>query len=94
VIVYVIVLTSMGGQAAARAWTFARRGHPHTRSAMLAAGGALVFMLSDSLLAWNRFHGRIPLATLWVLATYYLALWWIARSVQRDDSMIEAGAVQ
>lgn len=94
VIVYVIVLTSMGGQAAARAWTFARRGHPHTRSAMLAAGGALVFMLSDSLLAWNRFHGGIPLATLWVLATYYLALWWIARSVQRDDSMIEAGAVQ
>jgi hypothetical protein len=24
----------------------------------------------------------VPLASLWVLAAYYLALWWIARSVQ------------
>lgn len=78
VIVYVAVLATMGGQAWARAQT--RR---DDAAAQLAARGALVFMLSDSVLAWDRFRGPLPLASLWVLAAYYLALWWIARSVQR-----------
>jgi uncharacterized membrane protein YhhN len=89
VIVYVVVLTSMGGQALGRARTLVAHD-----SARRAAVGALLFMLSDTLLAWNRFHAAIPLASLWVLSTYYLALWWIARSVQRDDAVIEAGAMQ
>ncbi|MEW9622905.1 lysoplasmalogenase [Rhodanobacter geophilus] len=76
VIVYVALLCGMGGQAAARAL----RGDA---SARLAARGALVFMLSDSVLAWDRFRGPLPLAGLWVLATYYPALWWIARSVRK-----------
>ena len=76
VIVYVAVLCSMAGQALARAL----RGEAPAR---LAACGALLFMLSDSVLAWDRFRGPLPLASLWVLATYYLALWWIARSVQK-----------
>jgi uncharacterized membrane protein YhhN len=77
VLVYVAVLATMGGQA----WTRSRakRGDAAVR---LAARGALVFMLSDSVLAWDRFRGPLPLVSLWVLATYYLALWWIARSVQ------------
>jgi uncharacterized membrane protein YhhN len=80
VIVYVLVLACMGGQALVRA--------------RLAALGALMFLLSDSLLAWNRFHGAIPWSSLWVLSAYYLALWWIARSVQRVGTAIEAGAAQ
>ncbi|SHL83595.1 Uncharacterized membrane protein YhhN [Rhodanobacter sp. OK091] len=87
VIVYVVVLASMGGQALGRARTLVAHD-----SARRAAVGALLFMLSDTLLAWNRFHAALPLASLWVLSTYYLALWWIARSVQRDDTVIEAGA--
>ena len=51
-------------------------------------------MLSDSLLAWNRFDGPMPLAALWVLATYYLSLWWIARSVAREGSIVEADTSQ
>ncbi len=94
VIVYVVVLSSMGGQALARAWMFARRGDAQAASARRAAIGAMLFMLSDSLLAWNRFHAAIPLSSLWVLSTYYLAMWWIARSVQRDDTFVEAGAAQ
>jgi uncharacterized membrane protein YhhN len=94
VIVYVVVLSSMGGQALARAGMFARRGDARAGSARRAAVGAVLFMLSDSLLAWNRFHAAIPLSSLWVLSTYYLALWWIARSVQRSDMTIEAGAAQ
>ncbi|MBT2143864.1 MULTISPECIES: lysoplasmalogenase [unclassified Rhodanobacter] len=94
VIVYVLVLASMGGQALARARLFAQRGDAQAPAARLAAFGALAFMLSDSLLAWNRFHGAIPWSSLWVLSAYYLALWWIARSVQRVDTAIEAGAAQ
>lgn len=82
VLVYVAVLAAMGGQAVARALAFARRGDTQAPAARLAARGALVFMLSDSLLAWDRFRGPLPGASLWVLAAYYLALWWIARSVQ------------
>ena len=70
-----------GGQALARAGMFARRGDAQAGSARRAAIGAMLFMLSDSLLAWNRFHAAIPWSSLWVLSTYYLALWWIARSV-------------
>jgi uncharacterized membrane protein YhhN len=75
VIVYVAVLAVMGGQA----WARAKHGDAAAR---WAARGALVFMLSDSVLAWDRFRGPLPWASLWVLAAYYLALWWIARSVR------------
>ena len=94
VIVYVIVLTSMGGQAMVRARSFSLNDDPKARSARLAAIGALTFTLSDSLLAWNRFHAAIPWATLWVLSTYYLALWWIACSVLGGDKTVEAGALK
>ncbi|MBQ4855985.1 lysoplasmalogenase [Rhodanobacter sp. B2A1Ga4] len=91
VIVYVLVLASMGGQALVRARMFARRGDAQAPAARLAALGALTFMLSDSLLAWDRFRGPLPLASLWVLSAYYLALWWIARSVQRVGTANGAG---
>lgn len=81
VVIYVLVLTTMGGQAVARAWW---HGHDALSGpAQWAAAGALLFMLSDTLLAWNRFRLTIPLSALWILATYYAALWCLARSVQR-----------
>ena len=88
VIVYVVVLATMGGQAVARA--LAHGGDARAPAARLAARGALVFMLSDSVLAWDRFRGPLPWAGLWVLSAYYLALWWIARSVQ--GAMCEGAA--
>jgi uncharacterized membrane protein YhhN len=99
VIAYMLVLTGMGGQAMVRAQVLAQRAHAPWRSARIAAIGAVLFMASDGLLAWNRFHAPIPLSSLWVLSTYYLALWYIARSVRRDDGsettdMIGAGAAQ
>jgi len=39
----------------------------------MVAAGALCFMLSDALLATNRFVQPLPLAQFWVLATYYVA---------------------
>lgn len=80
VLAYVAVLVVMAGLAAARAWTL--RGVPAlARPSMLAAWGGALFVLSDSLLAWNRFGGGVPLAALLVLVSYFAALWCIARSV-------------
>jgi uncharacterized membrane protein YhhN len=83
VMVYVLVLATMGGQASARAWWHAR--DDLAGPARWAAAGALLFLLSDTLLAWNRFRVAIPLSALWILATYYAALWCLARSVQRVE---------
>lgn len=81
VMVYVAVLATMAGQAVSRAWWHG--GDDLAGPARWAAVGALLFMLSDTLIAWNRFRLVIPLAALWILVTYYAALWCLARSVQR-----------
>ena len=47
---------------------------------MAVAIGAGCFMLSDSLLATNKFAFAVPMAQFWVLATYYVAQILIARN--------------
>lgn len=49
--------------------------------ALWAASGAVLFVISDSALALNRFRQRFWSAQLLVLGTYYLAQWLIALSV-------------
>jgi uncharacterized membrane protein YhhN len=46
----------------------------------LAAVGVLLFIASDSALAWNRFRGEFKSAQAAVLATYFAAQWLIALS--------------
>jgi uncharacterized membrane protein YhhN len=87
VVVYVGVLASMAGQALGRALWLRERGDVRAHSARYAALGALLFMLSDSLLAWDRFRAALPWAALYILATYYAALWLIARSVERGVAL-------
>ena len=67
--VYVVVIACMAAQAIGRAAVL-READP---SAVWVAVGACFFMLSDALLATNRFVSPLPLAQLWVLATYYAA---------------------
>ena len=64
---YVLVIALMAAQAMGRA-TVLRSG-PALRVAL----GAGCFMLSDSLLATDRFVTPLPLAPVWVLSTYYAA---------------------
>ncbi|MDZ7592652.1 MAG: lysoplasmalogenase [Rubrivivax sp.] len=71
VLAYVLCLAAMAAQAAVL-W---RRGAE--RGALLALGGAL-FVASDALLATNKFAGPLPLASLWILGTYWSAQWCIA----------------
>jgi uncharacterized membrane protein YhhN len=76
VVAYVVFLSAMAAQAAV-VWRLARHGSDAARSAMLAWGGVL-FVCSDALLATNKFHAPLPLASLWILVTYWSAQWCIA----------------
>ena len=68
VVAYVLCLGAMAAQTAVL-W----RQAPHdVASRRLALGGAL-FLASDALLASNRFAQPLPLASLWILATYWSA---------------------
>lgn len=83
VVVYVAVLALMATLALARAWSRPQPLPAEAHSARWAACGAVLFVISDSTLAWDRFGGGLPMAALCVLATYYAAQYCIARSVQR-----------
>ena len=75
----VACLAAMAAQAAA-AWLGARGTSESARAWRAALGGAL-FVASDALLATNRFSVALPLAALWILATYWAAQGLIAASL-------------
>jgi len=64
---YAVVIACMAAQAIGRATVL------RDANAIGVAIGTAVFMLSDSILAINKFATPIPMQELWVLATYYSA---------------------
>ncbi|MFT3818920.1 MAG: lysoplasmalogenase [Rubrivivax sp.] len=91
VLAYVACLVAMAAQAAV-VWR-ARPADPAGRR--LALGGAL-FLLSDALLAANRFALVLPLASLWILAPYWtaqvcIASWLAPPSPANEGSSPAAG---
>jgi len=82
VVAYVICLSAMGAQTAVIA--LRARGGSGARLAMLLAVGGLLFVISDACLATNKFAGPLPLASLWVLTTYWSAQWCIASWLAAD----------
>lgn len=75
VLVYCLVLAAMVFAAAARHQTLG------DAASLRAVLGALLFMLSDSLLAWRRFGGRYRHAQALILSTYWGAIGLIAGSI-------------
>lgn len=75
VAVYAAALLVMAWQAAERRATL------HTTPALLAMVGAGFFVISDSVLAWERFRRQHRYGHAVVLATYFAAQWLIASSV-------------
>ncbi len=73
---YVSVISLMVAQAVGRATVLRDAG---SRAVAL---GACVFMLSDSLIAINRFVQPLPLVSLWVLTTYYAAQFLMVRNAK------------
>ena len=79
-IAYLVVILTMSWQAAVR-WNATR-----DRSCLSAFLGALLFVVSDSLIAYNRFHTRFYLAEALIMSTYFPAQWLIAYSVSLQSA--------
>jgi uncharacterized membrane protein YhhN len=77
VVVYMLVILLMGWQALER-WRI--KGGLWT---LMAFAGAILFILSDTTLALNRFSGQFHLARIITLSTYFSAQWLIAVSVRQ-----------
>src|SRR5207253_7591702 len=86
VLVYVAVIVAMGWRAAARALA---PGIPES-SGTLAFAGAVVFMVSDGVLATERFARAFAAADAVVMITYYAAQILIALSVRAESSSVAA----
>ncbi len=79
VAVYSMFLVSMAAQAMGRSFLL------RTSAARFAAIGALLFVLSDGLLALNRFYAPLRLAPLLILVPYYTGQWLIASSTDQPS---------
>lgn len=84
VLVYVVCLASMAAQAAV-VW-LSMRGTAGERLAWSGAIGGALFLLSDALLAANKFAAPLPAASLLVLGSYWAAQWCIAGSLRAPAS--------
>ncbi len=47
--------------------------------------GAIVFVMSDSMIAINKFYQPIPLARVWIMSTYCLAQWLIVWGMLKGE---------
>lgn len=74
VLIYVLVILAMGWAAASR-WLLTGQ-----EGSLAALAGAILFIVSDSALAVDRFRGRFRSAQLLILGTYFTAQWLIALS--------------
>ncbi len=74
---YVVVIALMAAQAIGRAMV------QRDAASVGVAIGAGFFMISDSLLATNKFVSPLPMAQVWVLGTYYVAQILIVRHALR-----------
>lgn len=80
VIVYAIVISVMGWRTAALI------GEVPTRVAAPLAIGAGLFIVSDALIAINRFHTEIPGDDWWIMLTYFSAQGLIALGAVRSQA--------
>jgi uncharacterized membrane protein YhhN len=81
---YALVIALMAAQAIGRATVL------RDANAVAVAIGSGLFMLSDALLAIDRFAQPLPLAPFLVLATYYAAQVLIVRNVRLADGGVRA----
>jgi len=62
-----------------------RRGRVGSASFKLVFAGSLLFLLSDSMIAFNKFHSEIPLAGFLIMVTYIAAQYLIMRGLILEE---------
>jgi len=75
VAIYAVVIGSMTAVA------LRRYGATNTSSFMAVMVGAMLFVLSDTLIAWNKFQGAISNASLWIMLTYIMAQYLLVQGI-------------
>jgi len=80
VAIYSLVVATMAAQAMGRFLVL------RTPAARLVAIGALLFLLSDTLLSFDRFYAPIAFSPLFILGTYYLGQWLIVAGLTKIGS--------
>ncbi len=75
VLFYLSVILFMAWQA------IEQRVHIPAKNKTFAAIGSILFLTSDSFLAFNKFHVSLPLSHLLILSTYYAAIYFLALSI-------------
>ena len=79
VLVYILVILIMSGLA----WE--RHLQLELPQTLFAAGGAILFLISDAMLAWNRFRMKFKSTQILILDTYYVAQWALAMSLGQPN---------
>jgi len=51
--------------------------------------GALVFIISDSFIAINKFFSPLPFASYWIMSTYYAAQFMLVTSLVSSSRQLE-----
>ena len=82
VIVYMIVILSMSTSA------FLRKKQLNTKSYNWVFIGALLFMLSDSILALNKFYQPLSLSSIFIMSTYALAQYCIVIGILKHNEKL------
>jgi uncharacterized membrane protein YhhN len=79
VLVYALVLLTMG------VWAHKRRGATSMTSFALVAAGAILFVVSDSLIAVNKFAFEVPTERILVMSTYIAAQYLIVQGLLKHE---------
>jgi len=79
VLAYALVLLSMG------IWAHKRRGATTAVSFTLVSAGAMLFVISDGLIAINKFAFEIPAERMLVMSTYITAQYLIVQGLLKHD---------
>lgn len=81
VIVYEVVIMIMASAA------FFRKNAVSNLSYNLVVIGALLFLISDSILAFNKFYMPIPLSGIYIMVTYALAQYFIVFGILKSTTV-------
>jgi len=81
VLAYMVVLLSMG------VWAHKRRGATTAISFTLVSAGAMLFVISDGLIAINKFAFEIPAERILVMSTYITAQYLIVQGLIRHEEV-------
>ena len=79
VLMYMTVILTMSATA------FLRKGMVSKRSYNLVFLGAILFMISDSILALNKFYTAMPLSNISIMLTYALAQYFIVFGIKKEQ---------